>query len=79
MSKANTTLTETKPEQFHLLERRDCPVCSLLVEATSVIEELTEAVETGSWTIQTIVRARRYLTAHPELRGPEASAIVGPV
>jgi hypothetical protein len=57
-------------DQFTLVDENTCSVCPVLREAMDIIEELVEAVETGSWTMATIAKARRYMRAHPELRGP---------
>jgi hypothetical protein len=56
------------PDQFNLVDKQTCAVCPVLVEAVAVIAEMVEALETGTWTIVTIARARRFLVAHPELR-----------
>jgi hypothetical protein len=38
-----------------------CPICSDLAEAIALLEVTTEAMETGSWSIHVIHRARRFL------------------
>lgn len=46
-------------DQFIITE--DCTVCPALMEAVDIIAEMTEALEHGTWTMRTIVRARRFL------------------
>jgi hypothetical protein len=55
-------------EQFSLADETTCAVCPVLREAMTVIEETVEALETGTWTMVTIARARRFMSTHPELR-----------
>jgi hypothetical protein len=55
-------------EQFSLADEATCAVCPVLREAMAVIEETVEALESGTWTMVTIARARRFMSTHQELR-----------
>jgi hypothetical protein len=46
---------------FEIADQATCAVCMDLTESIAVIEEATEALETGTWTMGTIARARRFL------------------
>lgn len=49
------------PSCFELVTE-PCAVCIDLTEAIAIIEETTQALEEDHHTIDTIVRARRFLT-----------------